>query len=268
MNRAAPLALVLSLFLAAPAFALGGATLKGSSTSMVRQNSVAKANDYSFLRSAAQVDRFVEEGYLVPIESTGSLEVNSGVSYPVARPQMKIFLERLGNQYHESCGEPLVVTSLVRPTSEQPRNSHPLSVHPAGMAADLRISARQDCRAWLESTLLDLEARELLDVTRERKPPHYHVALFPDRYLAYIQPLLARDSALAAERAREQAGRLAMASLEHAATPLLATAAPAAEPQRAALGLESYALLLGLVVALGVTGARRLLPGLRSAERK
>ena len=38
---------------------------------------------------------------------------------------------------------------------------------------------------------------ELLDVTRERNPPHYHVALFPDRYLAYIQPMLARDSALA-----------------------------------------------------------------------
>ena len=34
------------------------------------------------------------------------------------------------------------------------------------MAADLRVSSRADCRAWLESTLLDLEARELLDVQR------------------------------------------------------------------------------------------------------
>jgi hypothetical protein len=181
---------------------------------------------------------------------------------------MKIFLERLGNQYRDSCGEPLVVTSLVRPTSEQPRNSHPLSVHPAGMAADLRISARQNCRAWLESTLLALEARELLDVTRERNPPHYHIALFPDRYLAYIQPMLARDSALAAERAKEQAARLAMASLEHAATPLAATAAPAATPQQASLGFESYALLLGLVLVLGFTGARRLLATLLAAGRK
>lgn len=268
MNRAAPLALALSLLLAAPASALGGATLKGSSSSMVRQNRVAKANDYSFLRSAAQVDRFVEEGYLVSIESTGSLEVSSGVSYPVARPQMKIFLERLGNQYRESCGEPLVVTSLVRPTAEQPRNSHPLSVHPAGMAADLRVSTRRECRAWLESTLLSLEARELLDVTRERHPPHYHIALFPDRYLAYIQPMLARDSALAAERAREQAARLAMVSLEHAATPLVATAAPATPPQRAALGLESYALLIGLVVVLGFTGVRRLLAALQPAGKE
>jgi hypothetical protein len=266
MNRAAPLALALSLFLATPALALGGASLKGSSSSMVRQNDVAKANDYSFLRSAAQVERFVAEGFLVPIESTGSLEVSSGVSYPVARPQMKIFLERLGRQYYEGCGEPLVVTSLVRPTSEQPRNSHPLSVHPAGMAADLRISQTQACRAWLESTLLSLEGRELLDVTRERHPPHYHVALYPDRYLAYIQPMLAEDSARAADAARQQAARLAMASLEHAATPLVATAAPG-RPASGATGFESYALLLGLALVLAFTGLRRILPD-RSDDRE
>ena len=257
MNRSGLLTVVISLALATPAFGMAGATLKGSPASMVRQNRVAKANDFSFLRTPAQVERFVEEGYLVPIESNGSLKVNGGVSYPVARPEMKIFLERLAAQYEEGCGEDLVVTSLVRPTSEQPRNSHPLSVHPAGMAADLRISSNQTCREWLESALLALESRELLDVTRERYPPHYHVALYPDRYAEYVAPILARDSARAAEAAREAAERLAMASLQRVATPLVATAAPADAP--AGRDPNSLALLTGVVVVFGALGAQRLL---------
>lgn len=256
MKRTSLLTALVSLLLATPAFGLGGASLKGSPTSMVRQNQVAKANDFSFLRSASQVDRFVAEGYLVAVESNESLRVNDGVSYPVARPEMKVFLERLAKQYREGCGEQLVVTSLVRPTSEQPRNSHPLSVHPAGMAADLRISSTQSCRAWLESTLLSLEAKELLDVTRERHPPHYHIALFPDKYAAYIAPMIAEEEALAAEQAREQAARLAMASLEHVSTPLMATAGPAdssADPER-----SSMALLIGVGLVFGTLGAKRL----------
>src|SRR5690606_12122802 len=73
-----------------------------------------------------------------------------------------------------------------RPLTRQPRNAHRLSVHPAGMAMDLRVPRTSRCRRWLEKALLDLEERQLLDVTRERSPAHYHVALFPDRYLAYV----------------------------------------------------------------------------------
>jgi hypothetical protein len=264
MNRSGLLTVMISLALATPAFGMAGASLKGSPASMVRQNRVAKANDFSFLRTPEQVERFVEDGYLVPVQSKGSLRVNGGVSYPVARPEMKLFLERLAEQYEEGCGEKLVVTSLVRPTSEQPRNSHPLSVHPAGMAADLRISSSKSCRSWLESTLLSLESRELLDVTRERYPPHYHVALFPDRYAAYVAPMIARDSSLAAAAARDQAERLAMASLRHAAAPLVATAATSDRP--AAPDRGSYALLTGVLVVFGALGVRRLVSRRAAAE--
>src|SRR5690606_4402484 len=89
--------------------------------------------------------------------------------------------------------EKLVVTSLTRPASSQPRNSHALSVHPTGMAVDLRISQRAASREWLENTLLSLEADGLLDVTRERNPPHYHVALFPEAYMAHVERLLERE---------------------------------------------------------------------------
>src|SRR5690606_41529434 len=45
------------------------------------------------------------------------------------------------------------------------------------------------CRKWLESTLLSLERRRVLEVTRERRPPHYHVALFSAAYLSYVEGL-------------------------------------------------------------------------------
>ena len=264
MNRIAALLLGLSIAFATPAFALGGASLKGSPSSMVRQNQVAKQNDFTFLRSPAQVERFVEEGYLVAVESNESLQVNAGVSYPVARPEMKLFLERLAEQYRDGCGEALVVTSLVRPTSEQPRNSHPLSVHPAGMAADLRVSSKPECRAWLESALLSLEERELLDVTRERSPPHYHVALYPDLYFAYVQPMLARDSAIAAEQEREQAARLALAAIEEAGSSLVASE-ETVPGDRAPLAARNIALIFGVIVVVGGAGARRLIAR-RSSE--
>ena len=103
----------------------------------------------------------------------------------------------------------------------------------------------------------------LLDVTRERHPPHYHIALFPDRYYAYIQPMIARDSARAAQEAREQAAAMAMASLEHVATPLVATTAPAGpEPHE---DRRNVALILGVAVVFGALGAKRVLDR-RSAD--
>jgi LysM repeat protein len=57
------------------------------------------------------------------------------------------------------------------------------------MAVDLRVSNKSSCRRWLESTLISLEQRRVLEATRERRPPHYHVALYPETYLTYVDKL-------------------------------------------------------------------------------
>src|SRR5688572_22928036 len=166
----------------------GDAKLGGSMASMRRQYQVAKKNDYTFLRTPAQVRAFVREDRLEQLESNEHLLVNK-VSFPYARPEVKMFVERLAAQYHAATGERLVVTSLTRPLSRQPRNAHDLSVHPAGMALDLRASRKSSCRRWLEGTLLSLEAKGVLEATRERRPAHYHVAIFPSAYLSYVENL-------------------------------------------------------------------------------
>jgi hypothetical protein len=175
------LALIAATAAATPAEAQ---SLYGSHESLVRQNLVAQQHDYPYLRTTQEVMQAVESGALVPVRGNEDFELaGSEVSFPYARPEVKTFLEQLAHAYRASCGEPLVVTSMVRPISRQPWNASPISVHPTGMAVDLRRSDRRGCRQWLESTLLALEGEGMVEATREHWPPHYHVAVFPDPLL-------------------------------------------------------------------------------------
>lgn len=169
-------------------------SLRGSPNSMVRQNDVAKTLGYKFVKTPDQLSTLVEEGEFVAIPGNEDHVVLRSVSYAYARPELRLFIERLSEQYHEATGERLVVTSLTRPTTEQPRNSHELSVHPTGIAVDIRISDRRASQQWLESVLLKLERQNLLDVTRERWPPHYHVALFPAEYANHVELMIGAEA--------------------------------------------------------------------------
>jgi hypothetical protein len=165
----------------------GAADLRGSPASMVRQHSVAKKAELPFLKTPAQVQARVAEGGLVNVPGDENYSVIA--SQPYALPEVRLLIERLSQQYRAATGEKLVVTSLTRPASRQPSNAHKLSVHPAGMAIDLRVPANASARQWLESALLSLEGKGVLDATRERTPPHYHVAVFPAAYAAYVEKL-------------------------------------------------------------------------------
>jgi hypothetical protein len=175
--------LLLALLLPGPG---GAQSLVGSSYSMARQQQAAHDHEFDFLRTPEDVRRFVRAGRLVRVSGTSSFKLDNEVSFPYARPTVKTFLDRLGRQYKAKCGERLVVTSLVRPITRQPRNASHLSVHPTGMAVDLRWSGRKSCRQFLETTLLTLEDRGLVEATRERWPAHYHVTVYPGPYRYYL----------------------------------------------------------------------------------
>lgn len=178
---------------------VAGQSLRGGKASMDRQNRVARQHDYTFIDTGQRVRYFASKGWLVRIRPTRDFTLH-GVSFPYARPQVQLFLNRLGAQYRSACGEQLVVTSLTRPTSRQPRNASDRSVHPTGMAMDLRYSRNRNCRRWLERVLLQLEGAGVLEATRERYPAHYHVALFPRQYEAYVERLRARQASATAQR--------------------------------------------------------------------
>jgi mutator protein MutT len=165
--------------------------MRGSPESMARQHAVAVASELSFAGTLEEMEVLAEEGVLVPIKGGRHYEVMDWV-FPYGLPEVRTFVERLAAQYREACGEALVVTSLTRPFSEQPRNAHQLSVHPAGMAVDFRIPQTPACRAFMDERLLEKEAAGLIDVTHERSPPHFHVAVYPEPYAqwAALQPRL------------------------------------------------------------------------------
>ncbi len=175
------------------------ATLIGSRAAMLEQHRVAIEHDFTLLETTAEVTRFVRLGLLVRLPGNADYAIGR-VSFPYVRPEVKLFVERLAKQYRSVCRQKLVVTSGTRPRSRQPGNASPLSVHPAGMAVDFRLSPAGKCRTWFERTLLALDGARVLNATRERRPPHYHVALYPQQYAAYVnrlngRPLVVTDRA-------------------------------------------------------------------------
>lgn len=184
--------LAATLLLALPHAAHAYQGLRGSTASLDRQNRIAREHDFTYIDTADRVRYFASQGWLVRVEPTADFQLHN-VSFPFARPEVALFLERLSGQYRSACDEVLVVTSLTRPTTRQPRNASDRSVHPTGMAADIRYSRNRDCRRWIEQVFIALERAGVLEATRERYPLHYHVALFPTQYATYVQVLQARE---------------------------------------------------------------------------
>lgn len=228
------LALLLLAALLAPAVA-EAASLTPSRPGLLRQVRAANDHGFTYAYDDDDVAAMLRQGDLVRLGGNADYAVKSTVRQPYARPEVKLFVERLADQYRAACGQKLVVTSLVRPKTRQPRNSSPLSVHPTGMALDLRVSESRACRAWLERALVNLEGRGVLEAARERRPPHYHVVLFPDPYVAYVRA----KAGGAAVRA------VVAAAPQVTATPATATVAPAVMEAAPAAAAGEYRVRAG-----------------------
>jgi hypothetical protein len=263
MRRLTAPGLALALLIGGAAEAMASPSLRGSPAAMREQNQVAREHGLAFYRTPTQIRQAVERGDLVPLEGNEDYAVADFVRFPYAHPAARLFVERLSAQYREACGQQLVVTSATRPSSGQPRNAHQLSVHPAGMAIDLRVSDRASCRNFLETSLMNMERQGLLNGIRERHPPHYHVAIYPEAYLAYAEARMAEEAALAAEQSAgavaavvglrgaivRAAAAVAEGSGDAGASALAASGAGPAVSTSLKAALAALVLLLGLAPA-------------------
>jgi hypothetical protein len=161
------------------------ASLSPSRASLDRQHAHAKRSGFVFATDATELQRLVERGELVEVRANGDFELHE-VSFPFARPEIRTFVKRIAAEYHRICGEPMVVTSLSRPTRHQPRHASRRSVHPTGMALDVRRSWSRRCRSWMDGMLLYLEGEGVLEASLERRPLHYHIAIYPRPYAALV----------------------------------------------------------------------------------
>lgn len=161
-------------------------SLRGSPASVDRIHRQAVNHDLTFFSSANSIRNAHANGELVRLEGNADFRLVA-VSYPYVLPQARTFVVRLASQYRAACGEKLVVTSATRPTSMRLANSVDKSVHPTGMAIDLRKPSNSRCLSWLRSTLVALQSTGVLEAVEERNPPHFHVAIFPNQYQQYVQ---------------------------------------------------------------------------------
>jgi len=186
MPRYAPIILALALCAPLQPRASAAQSLRGSTSSVNRMYHHATDHGMYFYKTGSGLRKAARDGRFVQLRSNANYHV-TGVSYPYVQQATRTFLDRLGQQYRQRCGERMVVTSAARPKTMRLANSVSRSVHPTGMAIDLRKPGRSRCRAWLRETLLSLEGRGVIEATEEYSPPHFHVAVYPAPYTRYVR---------------------------------------------------------------------------------
>jgi hypothetical protein len=101
----------------------------------------------------------------------------------------------------------------------------------------------------------------VLDITRERRPPHYHVALFPQAYRDYLESLVGAEAVAAALEFPEPAPAPETPSKTAApqAVPPIAAAAAAAQTGEGGPDalMTVLAVLPWLVVPIALLWRRR-----------
>jgi Ni/Co efflux regulator RcnB len=184
--------------------------LRGSQASVQKMWDFAQTHGLTFYQTPKDVEKAIADGRLVALTGDSTYEVTRAVRYAYATPEARQFVLAFAPQYLAACGTPLTVTSAARPTNRQPRNSNPFSVHPTGIAVDLRRPPAGRCQTWLRQALAELELQGYVEATEERRPVHIHVAVLtePGKDVA-LPPLVAGTLARSSPRPQQSNGVIA-----------------------------------------------------------
>ncbi|MEP6733552.1 MAG: hypothetical protein ABJE10_23100 [bacterium] len=174
--------------------------LHGSKESVEKMYDFAQLHHLPFYLAPTNVNDAVALGQLVPLTGDSTYELTSGVGFSYATAEAKQFVVAFAPQYLAACGKPLTVTSAARPVSRQPRNANPHSVHPTGIAVDLRRPSAGPCLTWVRSALALLEDQGIIEATEERHPVHLHLAVLVPPGEAVVLPQLATAVATLKQR--------------------------------------------------------------------
>jgi LysM repeat protein len=152
-------------------------SLHGSKASVEKMYDFAQRYRYPFYLTPTNVDLAVAEGRLVPLTGDSTYQLTRGVGFSYSTREAKQFVTAFAPQYLYACGVPLTVTSAARPLSRQPHNANPHSVHPTGIAVDIRRPPPGPCLDWVRGALARLESEGIVEATEEHHPIHLHVAV-------------------------------------------------------------------------------------------
>jgi hypothetical protein len=166
--------------------------LHGSKESVERMFDFAQSHRMPFYLTPTNVDSAIAEGKLVALTGDSTYELTRGVGFSYSTREAKQFVLAFAPQYLAACGVPLTVTSAARPMSRQPRNANPHSVHPTGIAVDIRRPPAGPCQTWVRSALTELERQGFVEATEEHHPVHIHLAVLVQPGGKVVLPNLVR----------------------------------------------------------------------------
>jgi Family of unknown function (DUF5715) len=176
--------------------------LSATSSSQRVQNARADADDLSRMLNDGMVRRFRRLGLLVPVHvSTGSYYLHGiPARFRYLRPWARLFLTRLGRQFHDRFGHRLRVTGLIRTVQYQrhldarnanaaPASGDDASTHLTGATLDIskRFMTGAEQR-WVRRVLSRLRRRGILYAIEEFYQPCFHVMVYRD-YLGYAREI-------------------------------------------------------------------------------
>jgi LysM repeat protein len=151
--------------------------LQGSKASVEKMYDFALRYRYPFYLTPTTLDTAIARGRLVALTGDSTYELTRGVGFSYATREAKQFVTLFAPQYLAACGAPLTVTSAARPMSRQPHNANPHSVHPTGIAVDIRRPPPGPCLTWVRGALDELETKGIVEATEEHHPVHLHIAV-------------------------------------------------------------------------------------------
>jgi uncharacterized protein YcbK (DUF882 family) len=194
------IAILVVVFLSFPVAGSANSLLRARRDSQVIQNEQADADRLARLEDREMLDRFTRLELLseVPVRSEGYYLHGIPDASRFARPWTKLFVERLGRQFHNRFGKPLRVTSLVRTVAYQNalrrRNRNAASPygpkrssHLTGASLDIsKKGLRASEIAWLRQVLASLKEQGYLFAIEEFKQPNFHIMVYRN-YLDYAE---------------------------------------------------------------------------------
>ena len=153
----------------------------GCYTTSEQQRSFALSKGLPLASNEAEYRALIANGTFVRLESGPYLQVLAG--RPYVRAETAQFVQQMAQSYSGAgCGR-MIVIGAGRLTTEIYENSSPFTVHPFGMAVDIRTNARfgisTTCADWLRAYAKEKEAELLADGTHELDPEHLHLVVVP-----------------------------------------------------------------------------------------
>jgi hypothetical protein len=166
--------------------------LRGTHASLVRQDERDRAEGLTRIENEAQLLGLVRDHSLIPLPLNEDIQTDPRLAYDrrYTRPWTAEFLRELGVAYRHQFGEPLVITSAVRPATYQrkltwrngnaaPANGVIASPHEFGATIDIGkkgMTSRE--MAWMRGYLLPLQQAGQIDVEEEFYQACFHVTVY------------------------------------------------------------------------------------------